>query len=312
MRVFVAGATGAVGRPLVAQLLEAGHEVIGMSRSEAGAEALRRRGAEAVVCDVFDAAGLREAVEAARPEAVMHQLTAIPKRVNPRTYGRDFALNDRLRTEGTRNLVAAAQAAGARRMVAQSIAFAYRPEGGPVKTEDDPLDREGPGPWGKAVRAVHELEAAVTGSDAPAGVVLRYGQFYGPETHFAHAGYVAQDVRRRRFPIVGGGGGIFSFVHVEDAAAAAVRALEIDATGIFNVVDDEPAALRDWLPVYAEAIGAKPPRRVPKAVARLVAGPLAVVFTTQIRGASNRRAREQLGLELRYPSWREGFVRGLG
>jgi nucleoside-diphosphate-sugar epimerase len=306
MRVFVAGATGAIGRPLVPKLLEAGHEVTGMTRSEESAAQLRERGAEAVVCDVFDEEGVREALGAASPEAVVHQLTALPDRFDLRDDTTYHGTN-RLRTEGTRILLDAAGDANARRFVAQSIAFAYEPTGDRVKDEDAPLMLGAEGHFAEGVEAVDQLERAVTRAESLEGLVLRYGFFYGPSTYYAPDGSSAEDVRRRRLPIVGRGEGVFSFVHVDDAADATVAALERGAPGVYNVVDDEPAPMREWLPLYAEALRAKPPRRVPKLLARLVAGNEAVAFATTLRGASNAKAKRELGWEPRHPSWRQGF-----
>jgi 2-alkyl-3-oxoalkanoate reductase len=302
MRVFVAGATGAIGRPLVSQLLAAGHEVTGMTRSPGRAEALRAAGADAAVLDVYDADGVREAMVAARPEAVVNELTDLPG-----AYTTDMdelaGATNRLRREGAAVLLDAARAAGARRFVAQSIAFAYAPEGDWVKDEDAPLGGDP-----AVVGGVQALESAVLEAE---GIVLRYGQFYGPGTWYAADGSIAEQVRRRRFPIVGRGEGRFSFVHVEDAAAATVAAVERGRPGVYNVTDDEPAPMRDWLPVYAEALGAKPPRRVPVWLARLVAGPVGA-GAAQLRGASNARAREALGWTPSRASWRDGFRSMLG
>ena len=307
MRVFLAGATGVIGRSLVPVLLGAGHHVTGLTRSEEGAKALRALGAEPVVCDVFDAEGLRRAVQRAEPEAVVHQLTAIPRSPTPRRYATEFAGNDRVRVEGTRNLVSAALSAGVSRLVAQSVAFFYAPVGGPVKTEDDPLYDEAPFPLKRAVRALRFLEAAVTGTEGVQGVALRYGVLYGPDTGFARDGHFAGEVRRGRFPIVGRGDGIASFAHVDDVAAATRLALERAEPGVYNVVDDEPAAQREWLPVYAERLGARPPRRAPVWLARMAGGPLAVYLGTQSRGASNAKAKRDLRWTLAHPSWRSGF-----
>jgi nucleoside-diphosphate-sugar epimerase len=312
LRVFLAGATGVLGRRLLPLLREAGHEVLGMTRSDEKAGALRAAGAEPVVCDAFDRERLRDAVVAARPDAVVHQLTDIPRRIDPRRFEEQFATNDRLRSEGTRNLVDAAVAAGSRRVVAQSIAFAYAPVGGPVKNEDDPLHLDAPWPWRRSVEAVRDLEAAVTGTHGIEGVTLRYGYFYGPDTAYASDGHLADLVRARRYPVVGPGDGVWSFIHIDDAAAATLLALERGAPGPYNVVDDEPALVREWLPAYAGALGAKPPRRVPKLVARIAAGSYAVYLMTELRGASNAKAKGGLGWEPRYPSWRQGFREALG
>jgi len=307
MRVFVAGATGAIGRPLVSQLLAAGHEVTGMTRVPERAEGVRAAGAEAVVCDVFDADGVRGAIAEARPEAVVHQLTDLPADydTNPARLARG---TNRLRREGTRVLLDAAQAAGARRFVAQSLAFVYAPDGEWVKDEEAPLASAPEG----VVVSVRALEQAVLEAPALEGIVLRYGQFYGPGTWYAADGSIAERVRRRRFPIVGRGEGRFSFIHVEDAAAATVAAIERGRPGVYNICDDEPAPLREWLPIYAAALGAKPPRRVPALLARMVAGATAAQAATAMRGAANGKAREELAWSPRYPSWREGFRGALG
>jgi nucleoside-diphosphate-sugar epimerase len=306
VKVFVAGATGAVGRPLVPMLVQAGHEVTGTTRSEQRAEAIRAAGATPAVVDALDASALREAVGRAAPEVIVHELTALPDRFQPRRKDIYDATN-RVRREGTRNLLDAARAAGARRFVCQSIAFAYRPGPKPeVKDEDAPLAFEAPAPFGEGVRTIDEMERAVLGADGIDGLVLRYGWFYGPGTYFADDGSTAADVRKRRFPVIGRGAGLFSYIHVDDAAAATVAAVERGAPGIYNVVDDEPAAMRDWLPAYAEAIGAKPPRRAPVWLARLIAGGMAAAIEVQ-PGASNAKAKRALGWEPRWSSWRQGF-----
>jgi nucleoside-diphosphate-sugar epimerase len=306
MRVFVAGAAGAIGRPLVPLLVAAGHEVTGTTRSPERAEAIRAAGATPAVVDALDADALQAAAEQAAPDVVVHQLTSLPERFNPRK--RDlYAATNRIRSEGTRNLLAAARAAGARRFVCQSIAFAYAPGPQPeVKDEDAPLALGAPPPFGEGVRVIDEMERAVLEADGLEGLVLRYGWFYGPGTYYADDGSMAADVRRRRFPVVGSGAGLFSFVHIDDAAAATVAAVERGAPGAYNVVDDEPAALRDWLPHYAEAIGAPPPRRVPVWLARLVAGKVAAAVNVQ-PGASNAKIKRELGWEPRWRSWRDGF-----
>jgi nucleoside-diphosphate-sugar epimerase len=306
MRVFVAGASGAIGRPLVPQLVAAGHEVTGTTRSEERAEGIRASGARAVVCDALDADALRAAVEQGAPEVVVHQLTALPHRFDPRDK-EIYAATNRVRGEGTRNLIAAARAAGVRRLVCQSIAFAYAPGAQPeVMDEDARLALGSPPPFGDAVRAIDEMERAVLGAEGLEGVVLRYGWFYGPGTFYADDGSMAHDVRKRRFPVIGRGTGLFSFVHVDDAASATVAAVERGAPGIYNVVDDDPAPQREWLPFYAEAIGAKKPLRVPVWIARLVVGKIATMVGVQ-PGASNAKATRELGWEPRWASWRQGF-----
>jgi len=311
LRVFVAGASGAIGRPLVAKLVAAGHEVTGTTRSEERAERIRAAGGRTAVVDVFDAETLRAAVLEAAPEVVVHQLTALPERLDfrdPETY----AATNRVRTEGTRNLLDAALAAGARRVVCQSIAFAYRNEGGRVKSEDDPLEEDAPGTFGGALRALREMESMVLGTEGVEGLVLRYGFFYGPGTHYGPDGTTIADIRRRRMPVVGRGTGVFSFIHVDDAADATVAAVERGAPGVYNVTDDEPAAMKEWLPVAAEAAGAKRPLRAPVWLAKLVGGKEVGAFALELRGASNEKAKRELGWEPAHPSWRTGFREMLG
>ena len=310
MRVFLAGASGAIGRPLVPKLIAAGHEVTGMTRSEARAEEIRATGAAAAVVDVFDADALGAAVAAASPEVVIHELTSLPDRLD---FKKDdaYAPTNRVRTEGTRNLIDAARAAGARRFVCQSIAFAYRPEGAGLKTEEDPLLSDAPGTFGSGVKALHEMEELALGSDGLEGLVLRYGFFYGPGTYYASEGTTMQDIRRRRMPVVGRGTGVFSFVHVDDAADATVAAVERGAPGIYNVVDDDPAPMSEWVPEMAKAAGAKPPRRVPVWLAKLVGGKAVADFSLELRGASNEKAKRELGWTPAHPSWRSGFAESL-
>jgi 2-alkyl-3-oxoalkanoate reductase len=307
MKVFVAGASGAIGRPLVRQLLAAGHEVTGMTRREENAAVIREAGAEAVVCDVFDAAALEGAAREAAPEVVIHELTSLPPRLDPKAKDA-LAPTNRLRSEGTRNLIAAARAAGARRLIAESVAFFYVPEGDLVKGEDASAFGDAPGPFGEASKALADLERQVVGAEELEGVVLRYGWLYGPGTYYDRDGSQTEDFHKRRMPIVGKGSGIFSFVQIEDAASATLAAVERGAPGIYNVVDDEPAPLSEWAPVFAEAVGAKKPLRVPVWLARLVAGSAAAEMTTSQRGASNAKAKRELGWQPRYPSWRQGFV----
>ena len=308
MRVFVAGATGAIGRPLVPMLIQAGHEVTGMTRSEERADRLRDAGAGAVVADALDAEAVRAAIVAAAPEAVIHQLTDLPQEWSMKP---DYGGTSRLRTEGTRNLLDGARTAGARRFIAQSIAFIYAPQGGTVKDEDAPTLAGGDSGFAKAIDATVELERAVTAAEGLEGLALRYGFFYGPGTYYAPGTKMARQVKRRWFPIVGDGAGVFSFIHVDDAAAATVAALTHGAPGVYNVVDDDTAPMREWLPVFAEALGAKPPRRVPLWLAKLVARDT-VAMAAAMRGASNARAKRELGWAPRQPSWRQGFREDLG
>ncbi len=310
MRVFVAGASGAIGRSLVPKLVAAGHEVTGTTRSEERTERIRQAGARAAIVDVFDADDLRAAVEEVRAEVVVHQLTALPERMDLRKKDLYDATN-RLRTEGTRNLIDAALAAGTRRFVSQSIAFAYRNQGSRVKTEEDPLLLDAPAPFASGVVALNEMERMVLETEGIEGLVLRYGFFYGPGTYYGSNGTMTADIRRRRMPIVGRGTGIFSFIHVDDAADATVAAVERGAPGVYNVTDDEPAMMREWLPVVAEAAGAKPPFRAPAWLAKLVAGKQAGTFALRLRGASNEKAKRELGWEPVHPSWRTGFRESL-
>jgi 2-alkyl-3-oxoalkanoate reductase len=309
VKIFVAGASGAIGRPLVRQLVAAGHEVTGMTRRPQRAAEIRAAGAEAVVCDAFAAEQLREAVVAAAPEAVVHALTALPPKFSPRS---DYlAATNRVRLEGTRNLVAAARAAGARRLVAESVSFFYRSQGDWAKDEEAPLNTGAGGKFGVALEAIAELERQVLEAEGLEGVVLRYGWLYGPGTYYDRGGQQAEEVRKRRLPIVGAGSGTFSFIHVEDAASATAAALERGAPGIYNIVDDEPAPLREWVPVYADALGAKPPRHVPAWLARLVAGKEVAAAALGMRGADNTKAKRELGWRPAHPSWRQGFADSL-
>jgi nucleoside-diphosphate-sugar epimerase len=301
MRVFVAGASGAIGIRLVPQLIDRGHEVIGTFRSPGSAERVRALGAKALALDLLDARAVREAVLETKPDAIVHQATALADMRFSRNLDRGFAPTNRLRTEGTDALLAAAREAGVRRFVAQSFAsFRYAREGGPVKTEDDPLDPAPPAGTRETNAAMRHLDQAVTDAG---GIALRYGGFYG-----APNDGMVWPVRRRQFPIIGDGGGVSSFIHLDDAAAATVLALGHDRAGIYNIVDDEPAPVREWLPALADVLGAKPPRHVPRWLARLVAGEGAVMMGTESRGASNAKAKRELGWTLRYPSWRQGFV----
>ena len=312
MRVLVAGATGAIGRPLVPLLVEAGHEVTGTTRSDAKAQAIREAGAEAAVLDVTNLDALRREVHRARPDVVINQLTALPESLDFRD--RDaLAATDRLRREVGPVLAQVAADAGAGRLIAQSVAFFYAASGEDLKSEDDPLMEPPPeSPFVDAVAALTALERSALGTTGIEGLVLRFGYFYGPGTYYAADGSTAEQVRRRRFPVVGDGGGVFSFIHVDDAAAATVAALDRGSRGIYNVADDDPAPLRDWLPAYAEGLGAKSPRRVPAWLARLIAGKEAAAMAMQLRGASNAKAKRELGWQPRYPSWRRGFREALG
>ncbi len=301
MRVFVAGAGGALGTRLVPRLIDRRHEVIGSFRSPASAERVRSLGAQPIALDLLDARAVRKAVLEAQPDAIVHQATALSGVRFSKHLDRSFAQTNRLRTDGTDALLAAARETGVARFVAQSFAnLRYAREGGPVKREDDPLDPTPPAGMTQTAAAMSYLDRAVTEAG---GIALRYGNFYGA----ANDGML-EPVRKRQFPIVGNGGGVSSFIHLDDAAAATVLALEHDGPAIYNVVDDDPAPVRQWLPVLADVLGAKPPRHFPVWLARLFAGETGVMLGTEARGASNAKAKRELGWELRHPSWREGFV----
>jgi nucleoside-diphosphate-sugar epimerase len=309
MNVLVSGASGAIGRFLIPQLVEAGHDVVGLTRRQDKADALNELGARGVVVDALDREAVRRVVLDASPEAVIDELTSLPREYdlrNPRLYD----ANDEIRAKGTTALHDAAREAGARRFVMQSIAFLYAPEGDWVKTEDARPWLDAPMPFRRSIGVLRDNEQRVTTDADLEGVALRYGFVYGPGTYYASDGSIAAQVRKRRFPIVGKGQGLSSYVHLYDAAAATVVALE-RGRGIYNIVDDEPAPLREWLPVYARAIGAKRPRRVPAWLARLVAGGAIAGMATALRGASNAKARAELGWQPVLPSWREGFATAL-
>ncbi len=308
MRVLVAGATGAIGRQLVPRLVEAGHEVHGMTRSGSKQAMLDDLGAVPVVADALDPDQVAEAVGRARPEVIVHQLTAIGS-LDPRHFDRDFALTNRLRTEGTDHLLSAGQAMGARRIVAQSYgAWPYERTGGPVKSEEDPLDPTPAREMRETLAAIRHLEKAVLGARWTEGIVLRYGAFYGPGTSMTPGSEQFELVRRRKFPLVGDGGGVWSFIHIADAAEATVAAVARGSRGVYNVVDDDPAPVAEWLPALAQELGARKPMRVPRFVGRLFAGEAGVVMMTEVRGASNAKAKRELGWRPAHPSWRGGFA----
>lgn len=313
MRIFVAGATGAIGRRLVPMLAEQDHVVIATTRTARKSDELSGLGAEPVVVDLLDRDATVEAVVAAKPDVVIHQATALSGSFDLKHFDRFFATTNALRTTGTDNLVAAAVAAGASRLIVQSYTgWPNERTGSGLKTEQDRLDPD-PSPTARqTVAAVRHLEAVVPSVEALTGIVLRYGSFYGPGTSIGRDGEVVEMVRKRRFPIVGGGAGVWSFVHIDDAAAATVAALEHGDAGLFNVVDDDPAPVRDWLPVLAEAVGAPRPMRVPGWLARAAIGSNGVRMMTEIRGSSNAKAKRDLGWSPRWPSWREGFRSALG
>ncbi|WP_433236482.1 NAD-dependent epimerase/dehydratase family protein [Actinomadura nitritigenes] len=307
MRVLVAGATGAMGKELLPRLVDAGHEVFAMVRSESGKAAVTRMGAVPVIADALDGAQVGKAVREADPEVIVNQLTAIGH-IDTRHFERSFAATDRLRIEGTDNLLAAARDTGVRRFIAQSNgAFTYARTGGPVKTEEDPLDRSPVAQMASMIAAVEYMERAVLGADGIEGIVLRYGAFYGPGTSMAPGSEQLEMIRKRRFPVVGDGGGVWSFVHIADAAAATVAAVENGGRGVYNIVDDDPAPVARWLPELAAMLGAKKPMRVPRFIGRLAAGPAGVVLMTELRGASNAKAKRELGWTPSHPSWRQGL-----
>jgi nucleoside-diphosphate-sugar epimerase len=308
MRVFVAGATGAIGKQLVPRLVAAGHEVTGMTRSESKQVMLAELGAVPVVADALDPDQVAEAVAQARPEVIVHQLTAIGA-VDLRHFERSFAQTSRLRTEGTDYLLSAGHAVGVRRFVAQSNgAFAYARTGGPVKREEDPLDPSPPREMRSTVAALRHLEQAVLGARWTEGIVLRYGAFYGPGTSMAPGEEQFELIRGRKFPLVGAGGGVWSFIHVADAADATLAAVEHGSRGVYNVVDDDPAPVAEWLPALAHELGAKKPMRVPKFIGRLFAGEIGAVMMTELRGASNAKAKRALQWQPTHSSWRQGFA----
>jgi nucleoside-diphosphate-sugar epimerase len=313
MKVFVAGATGAVGKRLVPQLVAGGHQVVAMTRSPKHAESLRAAGAEPVVADALDRDAVIAAVRRAAPEVVIHQLTALVGAKNYAKFDEEFALTNRLRTEGTDYLLEGARAAGVRRFIAQSYGnWNYERTGSSPKTEEDPLDPTPPRHQQQTLKAIRSLEDAVLNAPGIEGFALRYGNLYGPGTGIALDGDIAAMLRKRMLPLVGDGAGVWSFIHVEDAASAAVAAMERGASGVYNVADDEPAAVHTWLPELARAVGAKPPLRVPVWLARPLIGEVGVSMMTQIRGASNAKAKRDLGWTPTYSTWRQGFHAGLG
>ena len=313
MKVFVAGATGAVGKSLVPQLIAAGHKVVAMTRSPQHAPELRALGAEPVVADALDRSAVARAVDEARPEIVIHELTALKGVKDFAHFDDEFALTNSLRTEGTDNLLAAARAVGARRFIAQSFGnWNYARTGSGPKSEDAPLDPRPPRNQAKSLAAIRYLEGAVLGADGMEGIILRYGNLYGPGTSIAVDGDIAAMARKRMLPVIGDGAGVWSFTHIDDAASAAVAAIEHGAPGVYNICDDEPAPVRVWLPAFAQAIGAPQPLHIPVWLGRLMVGEVGVSLMTQIRGASNAKAKRELGWAPGYATWRQGFKAGLG
>ena len=312
MRIFVAGGTGAVGSRLVPLLVAKGHSVVATARSTGGQRRLYELGAEPVAMDGLDRAAVEQAVGLAEPEVVIHEMTGLSGFTDIKHFDDGFALTNRLRTEGTDNLLAAAEAAGARRLIAQSFGnWNYPRSGSPVKREEAGLDPDPPAAMRRSLAAIEYLEAAVTGSEALDGIALRYANLYGPGTGWSEGGSYAELVRKRKMPIIGDGTGVWSFVHVDDAARATAAAVEGAAPGIYNIADDEPARVSVWLPEVARALGARPPRRIPRWLGRLAVGEVGVSFFTQIRGAANAKAKRELKWEPLFSSWRDGFRHGL-
>lgn len=308
MRIFVAGATGALGKQLVPRLIANGHEVTGMTRSEAKAGLVKELGATPAVADALDADAVAQAVAHAEPDVIVHQLTALSGEFDIKHFDRFFAKTNQLRTEGTDHLLAAGRAVGIDRFVAQSFAgWPYAKVGGPVKDEEAPLDTDPIPEVRETLAAIRYLEEAVLSADWTTGIALRYGGFYGPGTNFWPGGNFLEPVEQRKFPVIGNGAGVWSFVYIADAAEATVAAIEHGKRGAYNVVDDSPEPVREWLPGVAAAVGAAPPRHVPRWLGRLVAGRAAAVMMTELRGASNAKAKRELGWEPKHPSWREGF-----
>jgi nucleoside-diphosphate-sugar epimerase len=307
MRIFFAGATGAIGRRTVPQLVARGHQVTATTRSLGKVDLVRSLGADAVVVDGLDAVAVGEAVARAEPDAIIHQMTALATDMDLKHFDRMFATTNELRTKGTDHLIAAATAAGVGRMVVQSYTnWSNIRDGGPVKTEDDPLDPNPPAQQTQTLAGIRHLEEAVLAAPLE-GIALRYGNFYGPGASEP----VIEVLRKRQFPIVGAGTGVWSWIHIDDAASATVAAVEHGARGLYNIVDDDPAPVSEWLPYLAEQVGAKPPRRLPVWLGRIFAGEVGISMMTQVRGSSNAKAKRELDWELAWPSWREGFRYGL-
>ncbi|GAA3589071.1 NAD(P)-dependent oxidoreductase [Kribbella ginsengisoli] len=312
MKVLVAGATGGLGRSLVPKLIAAGHDVTGMIRSESGAAGVRAQGAQVVLADGLDAAAVKAAVGSVQPEVVVHQMTALKSGIDFRKFDESFALTNRLRTEGTDNLLAASHAAGVRRIIVQSYAgWNLQRSGSPTKTESDPLDAHPVAATSQTMAGIRHLEAAVTADQAIEGLVLRYASFYGPTGAIGKGGELVELIRRRRLPLIGDGSGVWSFIHYDDAADATVRAVTTGDPGIYQIADDDPASAAVWLPELARILGAKPPRHLPVWLAKLAAGEAAVSAFTQIRGADNGKAKDAFGWHPAYASWRQGFRHGL-
>jgi nucleoside-diphosphate-sugar epimerase len=313
MKVLVAGASGALGKQLVPRLVADGHEVVGTTRTESKLAMLRDLGATGVVADLLDPEQVASVVAEAEPEVILHELTALNRPLDFRKFDRGFEETNRLRTEAIDHLLAAGRAVGVKRFIAQSFTgWPFARTGGPVKTEDDPLDPAPPDAMRESLAAIRHLEDAVTGAEWTEGIVLRYGGFYGPGTGMQvdPPGPQIEAIAKRRFPIIGDGSGVWSFIHVADAADATVEALDHGAPGIYNIVDDDPAAVREWLPKVAAGLGAKPPRRIPRGLGRLLGGQLAPVMMSDVQGFSNAKAKRELGWTPGHPSWRTTLAGG--
>jgi nucleoside-diphosphate-sugar epimerase len=310
MKVLLAGATGALGKQLVPRLVAEGHEVVGTTRTESKLAMLDELGASGVVADLLDPDQVARVVAEAEPEVIIHQLTSLNRPFDVRHIDRTFEETNRLRTEATDHLLAAGRATGVKRFIAQSYAgWPFARSGGAVKTEDDPLDTAPPDSMRQTLAAIRHVEEVVTGADWTEGIVLRYGGFYGPGTSLSREGGAqTEQIRERKFPVVGNGAGVWSFIQIEDAAEATVAAVTRGRPGIYNIVDDDPAPVAEWLPAAATAIGAPAPRHVPRWLGRLVAGEAGAVMMTEVRGASNAKAKRELGWQPRHASWREGFA----
>jgi nucleoside-diphosphate-sugar epimerase len=312
LRIFLAGASGAIGRRLTPLLIACGHEVIGATRTETKMESLRQAGAEPILLDALDRDAVLKSVLSARPDVIVHQMTSLTRFRNLRNIDGELATTNRLRIEGTGNLIAAAAAAGVKRVVTQSFTgWPNERTGGRVKNEEDSLDPDPPRRMRRSLEAIQHLERVTLNTPGIAGVVLRYGGFYGPGTSVAADGDIVKAVRQRKFPVIGNGQGVWSWIHIDDAARATQFAIESDLFGVFNIVDDEPAEVSLWLPSLAQSVGAKPPHRIPGWVGRLLIGESGLSMMTSIRGSSNKKAKQLLGWRPAYASWREGFLDGL-
>lgn len=307
MKIFIAGATGAVGRPLVQLLLSSGHDVVGMTRSPDRAHLLETLGAQPAIADAFDTQAVNRVIHQAQPDVVIDQLTDLPQRLRLRGLSQMYRRQNKLRTHGSAELIEAARAAVVRQVISQSIAFIYAPSGAGLKTEEAPIWRDAPKLSGRALSIAADHDDEVISSTDFTGVVLRYGVLYGPGTHFAPGNGVYEDAKRRRLPIIGDGAGVWSFIHVEDAAQATLAALRSKASGIYNIVDDEPATYREWVPYFANLLGAKPPLKIPRPLGRIIAGPAITAWATDRPGATNEKAKTELHWHPERPSWRQGF-----